>query len=413
MNSKIMHVVSALFLWVLLSFTNTFAQDGTSGTEIENSLSVNDLMARAFLTNPAVKSAQEKLEAELARGRSLGQSLYNPTLDLEYENSDQVTKSIGISQTIDWRGKRTTNQNLAQIRTEKARLEYKIARNNVMASIAKAISDYERNNEILSLREKSLNSATELASYAQSRHLQGDITLKELQTANLALFRARTEKNNAMSAMLGAKQLVEALTGVEAMYWSLTYLSNLPLPPLEENINRESPSLLLSQAAYFEKKAEVEVARKRRSVDPTVGVKYGKEGDSDLIGVNLSVPLPIRNTFSHDFVASQKDMQSSEFDFENKKRLYEATLISNHSRISLLSSSWQSWQSGDDKSLDNQYELMARLLENDEISTLNYLLEIEQLFQTEEAIIDMRFNLEVAWIDWFELTGNFNEWMEN
>ena len=408
-----MHVVSALFLWVLLSFTNTFAQDGTSGTEIENSLSVNDLMARAFLTNPAVKSAQEKLEAELARGRSLGQSLYNPTLDLEYENSDQVTKSIGISQTIDWRGKRTTNQNLAQIRTEKARLEYKIARNNVMASIAKAISDYERNNEILSLREKSLNSATELASYAQSRHLQGDITLKELQTANLALFRARTEKNNAMSAMLGAKQLVEALTGVEAMYWSLTYLSNLPLPPLEENINRESPSLLLSQAAYFEKKAEVEVARKRRSVDPTVGVKYGKEGDSDLIGVNLSVPLPIRNTFSHDFVASQKDMQSSEFDFENKKRLYEATLISNHSRISLLSSSWQSWQSGDDKSLDNQYELMARLLENDEISTLNYLLEIEQLFQTEEAIIDMRFNLEVAWIDWFELTGNFNEWMEN
>lgn len=413
MNSKIMHVVSALFLWVLLSFTNTFAQDGTSGTEIENSLSVNDLMARAFLTNPAVKSAQEKLEAEVARGRSLGQSLYNPTLDLEYENSDQVTKSIGISQTIDWRGKRTTNQNLAQIRTEKARLEYKIARNNVMASIAKAISDYERNNEILSLREKSLNSATELASYAQSRHLQGDITLKELQTANLALFRARTEKNNAMSAMLGAKQLVEALTGVEAMYWSLTYLSNLPLPPLEENINRESPSLLLSQAAYFEKKAEVEVARKRRSVDPTVGVKYGKEGDSDLIGVNLSVPLPIRNTFSHDFVASQKDMQSSEFDFENKKRLYEATLISNHSRISLLSSSWQSWQSGDDKSLDNQYELMARLLENDEISTLNYLLEIEQLFQTEEAIIDMRFNLEVAWIDWFELTGNFNEWMEN
>ena len=408
-----MHVVSALFLWVLLSFTNTFAQDGTSGTEIENSLSVNDLMARAILTNPAVKSAQEKLEAEVARGRSLGQSLYNPTLDLEYENSDQVTKSIGISQTIDWRGKRTTNQNLAQIRTEKARLEYKIARNNVMASIAKAISDYERNNEILSLREKSLNSATELASYAQSRHLQGDITLKELQTANLALFRARTEKNNAMSAMLGAKQLVEALTGVEAMYWSLTYLSNLPLPPLEENINRESPSLLLSQAAYFEKKAEVEVARKRRSVDPTVGVKYGKEGDSDLIGVNLSVPLPIRNTFSHDFVASQKDMQSSEFDFENKKRLYEATLISNHSRISLLSSSWQSWQSGDDKSLDNQYELMARLLENDEISTLNYLLEIEQLFQTEEAIIDMRFNLEVAWIDWFELTGNFNEWMEN
>lgn len=413
MNSKLLRVLSVLFLWILYCSTSTIAQERTSITEIENSLTVNDLMARALMTNPAVKSAQEKLEAEVARGRSLGQALYNPTLDLEYENAQQVIKSIGISQTIDWRGKRTTNQNLAQIRTNKARLEYNIARNSVMASIARALSNYERTTEIHSLREKSLNSATKLASYAQSRHLQGDITLKELQTANLALFRARTIKNNAMSAMLSAKQLVEALTGVEAMFWSYKYLSDLTLPPLDENINKQSPSLLLSQVSYFEKKAEVEVARKRRSVDPTIGVKYGKEGSSDLIGVNLSVPLPIRKTFSQDFIASQKDMQSAEFDFENQKRLFEATLISNHNRISLLSSSWQSWRSGDDKSLDNQYELMGRLLDNDEISTLNYLLEIEQLFQTEEAIIEMRFNLEVAWIDWFELTGNFSEWMEN
>lgn len=413
MNCKIMHVLSALSLWVFLLSTNTFAQERTTNTEIENTLSVNELMARALLTNPAVKSAQEKLEAEIARGRSLGQALYNPTLDLEYENADQSSKSVGLSQTIDWRGKRTTNQNLARIRTEKARLEYKIARNNVMASIARAISDYERTNEILSLREKSLKSAIRLASYAQSRHQQGDITLKELQTANLALFKARTDKNNALSSMLSAKQLVEALTGVEAMHWSLKYLSNLAIPALETSVERESPTLLLSQVSYFEKKAEVEVARKRRSVDPTVGVKYGKEGNNDLVGINISLPLPVRNTYSDDLIASQKDMQSSEFDYQNRQRLYEATLISNHSRISLLSSSWQSWQKGDVKSLDNQYDLMSRLLENDEISTLNYLLEIEQLFQTEEAIIEMRFNLEIAWIDWFELTGNFNEWMEN
>lgn len=408
-----MHVLSVMSFWVLLLPANALSKERTNNAEIEYSISVNELMARALLTNPAVKSAQEKLEAEIERGRSLGQALYNPTLDLEYENADQSRKSVGISQTLDWRGKRTTNQNLARIRTQKARLEYQISRNNVMASIARAISDYERTNEVLSLREKSLQSAVKLASYAQSRHQQGDITLKELQTVNLALFRVRTEKNNAMSAMLSAKQLAEALTGVEANYWSFKYLSNLPLPALEENITKEGPSLLLSQLLYFEKKAEMEAARKRRIVDPTVGVKYGKEGSSDLIGVNLSVPLPIRNTYSHDFLAAKKDMRSSEFDFENKKRLYEATVTSNHSRISLLSNSWQSWQNEDVKSLENQYELMTRLLENDEISTLNYLLEIEQLFQVEEAMIDMRFNLEIAWIDWFELTGNFNEWMEN
>ena len=49
----------------------------------------------------------------------------------------------------------------------------------------------------------------------------------------------------------------------------------------------------------------------------------------------------------------------------------------------------------------------------DYTKTENYLLEIEQLFQTEEAIIDMRFNLEIAWVDWFEQTGDFNGWMEN
>jgi cobalt-zinc-cadmium efflux system outer membrane protein len=64
------------------------------------------LIEHFLAEHPAVQAAQADLERAQARARALGQPLFNPELKLEYEDSTDITKSIGVNQTFDWNGKR-------------------------------------------------------------------------------------------------------------------------------------------------------------------------------------------------------------------------------------------------------------------------------------------------------------------
>ena len=130
----------------------------------------NQVIGRALLTNPAINSAKEKLKAEIARSRSLGQALYNPELEFSYENANDTTKTIGISQKIDWQGKRGSNINLGRVRVDIARIQLEITRNSLIADIARSTSNYERNIGLLSLRDRILKSALNLKRFAEKKY---------------------------------------------------------------------------------------------------------------------------------------------------------------------------------------------------------------------------------------------------
>ena len=390
--------------------TTSVAANNTQNISQETNISLNQMLERALLTSPAIKAAQEKLEAELARSRSLGQALYNPELELEYENAEEVTKSIGLNQQIDWQGKRSSNQNLGRVRVDIARLKLTITRNGFMGEVARAISTYTKNQEMLSIRNRILESATRLKLFAEKQHSSGDSTLKELQTARLALLRARTDKNNSYADFLRARQVLMALTGREANQWKPVNFTEHALPSLDQ-VSQQLPALKLTRLQFLKQKAQVRVVEKKYVDDPTIGVKYGKEGKNDLFGVKLSMPLPVRRSNRFDLLAAKREMQAADFELDNQERVLEANLAANHSRISALQKSWQEWDSQGDQSLSTQYDLLNSLLENGELSTLNYLLEIEQLLRTEESIVELKFNLETAWIDWFEQTNGFNAWI--
>ena len=202
-----------------------------------------------------------------------------------------------------------------------------------------------------------------------------------------------------------------ALTGREANQWKPVNFTEHALPSLDQ-VSQQLPALKLTRLQFLKQKAQVRVVEKKYVDDPTIGVKYGKEGKNDLFGVKLSMPLPVRRSNRFDLLAAKREMQAADFELDNQERVLEANLAANHSRISALQKSWQEWDSQGDQSLSTQYDLLNSLLENGELSTLNYLLEIEQLLRTEESIVELKFNLETAWIDWFEQTNGFNAWIE-
>ena len=64
--------------------------------------------------NPEVQAAQAAADAAGGRLRAADQPLFNPELEFEYESSDVDTTTGGISQTIDWSGKREARTGVAE-----------------------------------------------------------------------------------------------------------------------------------------------------------------------------------------------------------------------------------------------------------------------------------------------------------
>ena len=56
---------------------------------------------------PASRAIQAEQERLLAQSRALSQPLYNPSLNIDYEDSLDITQTVGLSQTLDWSGKAT------------------------------------------------------------------------------------------------------------------------------------------------------------------------------------------------------------------------------------------------------------------------------------------------------------------
>ena len=73
---------------------------------LSTSPALRALMERFLAEHPAAQAARADLERAEAEARALGQALYNPELEFEYEDATDTTKSVGVSQTFDWNGKR-------------------------------------------------------------------------------------------------------------------------------------------------------------------------------------------------------------------------------------------------------------------------------------------------------------------
>ena len=79
--------------------------------------------------NPEVQAARAALDASAALRDAAARPLYNPELDAEVERSADDARTLGISQTLDWSGKRAARTDAAErerLSKEMAKLEAEI-----------------------------------------------------------------------------------------------------------------------------------------------------------------------------------------------------------------------------------------------------------------------------------------------
>ncbi len=365
--------------------------------------------------NPRVQAARAALDASGAFRDAASRPLYNPELSLDGENGDVERRSVGISQTLDWGGKRKARTAVAESDRLVVEAEYLAARWAVTVELLDGLAQHQTGVERDALAQSRRDLMDEFAGLAQRRFDAGDLAQVELDLARLASTDARIQKATAAAGLAEARQAVRNLTprSASAQWPSLPEaLPSLPKSAEDpQSLVLALPEVLAARRQVEAADAVVELRRRERRPDPTLSLAGGDEGGESLIGLNVTIPLFVRNSFSHEVTAALAERSQAQQIADDVMQRAYARLISAAERYDLSRGAWGDWQQTGEASLTRQTEQLQRLWEAGELSTTDYLVQLTATLDVQESALDLREALWRAWFEWLWASGQVDAWL--
>jgi len=365
-------------------------------------------------TNPRVQAARAALEASRARESAAGRPIYNPELAADYESAVDKRWEVGIGQTFDWSGKGKARESVAASDRHAVEAEYLSTRRDLAVDLLSGLTLYQigvQRDTLAAERERVMR---DFADLAQRRFNAGDLNQVEADLATLASVDAQIQRATAAADLAEAKQTVRNLTlHSESDQWP-SVDSNLPVMPTVNDPQEwvlDLPEILAAQRRVDAAEALVDLREREQRPDPTLSLRGGREADSTLVGVNLSVPLYIRNSFKFEVSAAVAERDQAQQIVDDLLRRAYARLISASERYQLSRDAWQGWEQVGQRSLQRQGDLLQRMWEAGELSTTDFLVQLRQTLDTRESALDLKLTLWRAWFEWLAASGQVDQWL--
>ncbi len=409
-----------LLAWVsllsgaMLLNTSAFADSVTAVTVKKVPAALTGVIIKSIANHPDMLAAKADVQSAKAALRASDQAIYNPQLEFDYEDASVTTQSVGISQTIDWGDKRGSRNLVANARLNKALATYEMAIQAFIKKLLSRFAEYQTGSELAVLSKQTLQLMQEFQQIAEQRYQAGDLNQVELNLARLAYNQALMEQAGTLSNAIEARETLRAVLGT--LPASLPALpEQLPEPVLSQNLEAFLQKLPVIRAQLMDVdvlRKQVELRKSEKAWDPTISVRAGSEGDEDLIGFNLSIPLNVRNSFSAEVDAAQQSLIASQQRTQLAYREARGRLIITTERYKYLLNAWDSWRENSRNSVDQQLVLIKQLWQSGDISAADYLLQLKQALETQAAGLELRNQLWQVAFDWMSQTNTIDNWLD-
>ena len=390
------------------------ADDAQTATESTDHDNLANFVRQIVDTHPSVSAARAALDASAAYEAAASRPLYNPELEFEAEDTDVETRTVGISQTLDWGGKRRARFSVAEAQRQAVAAEFVATRWQVSVELLTALAAFQTENERRKLAESRAAAMQEFADLSRQRFDSGDISQIDLDLAVLANMQARMQLATSVASVAEAKQGVANYVGrtPESRWPSM----DIQLPAINAGTSGEEqvmrlPAVRAAQLTAEAASANVTLRRRERRVDPTLTLRGGKEGDENLVGLNITVPLPVRNSFRHEVTAADAEYRQASEQLSNISQRAYARYLGAKDRYEIAQGAWQDWQRTGDASLQSQNNTLRRLWQAGELSTTDYLVQLKQSLDTSESALELRSAIWRAWFEWMIASGDIKDWL--
>lgn len=375
---------------------------------------VTAYVAAALSASPSLQASRAEVAAAEARLRGASRPLFNPTLSLEYENGDSESGTIGVSQTLDWHRKGVVRRDAAESELAAMRGTHRARREALAAKMLEGVVTLDGAARQEGLAEQRVRLLERLVRLHERRAAAGEIGQDELILARLALSEAHLLRANAGADRLEAKASLHALSGTPP-----TFTASLPEHPDAPRVDASLlHSLATNQPEVREARLRATTARgleraaqRERWSDPSVGLRAKREGDDTIIGIDFELPLHLRNDFVEEVQAVGAEALQAEQEALQTYREVLARLGGASARLKLAIAALKRWERGGAPDLRNHRRLLDRLWQGGELTTAEYLLQLQQALDSRASSEMVRTTAWRAWVDWLSASGSVQRWL--
>ena len=378
--------------------------------------SVRQALRAAWEAHPQSQQTEATLAAADARVDAARRPLYNPEVDLdaEREGVDRTT-TAGISLTLDVNGKRRARTGAATARREQVSAEAHLRRRDFTRQWFSSWAALTTAQERVRIGERRLALVSRFAGLADKQFTAGDVSGLERDLALLARDEAEAEQSQLLAELAEAESLFRAVGGDPAAATTLALPSNaLPKPDTIAVAVEQLPEWQAAQAAAAVAQAEIDVAKRNRIADPTVGVRGGRVDygpvQDNVVGVSVSVPLFVRNSYRAELVAAQADATAAEAEAARVQLVLAAEQRRAISSYAAAHAAWLRWSKSKGTDTARRADLLERLWREGDVSTADYLLQLKQTLDTELAGAELEARLWRGFTDYLAATGQLERW---
>jgi cobalt-zinc-cadmium efflux system outer membrane protein len=364
-----------------------------------------------------VQAARADLDAAQARARAAAQPLYNPSLSLDAENADANRRTAGISLPLDLSGKRRARASQGEADLLAAEAGYNLLRRDVATRWLKAWSTAALAARQSELGQRRLALMLRFDDLAAQRLKVGDISSPERDLAGLALGEAQVQQATLAGNEAAARAALLAISGDQ-----LTALPPLPkgMSPAAGSVTPlpvdELPELRQARAQQASAEAGVQVARRARIPDPTLSltggqVRSGPRTDQ-VIGVSVSIPLPVLNTGRAEVDAARAEADAAAAGVRSRQFVLRAGLQEAQARYAALRGATEAFRSGRAAAFEDRTALLEKLWRAGEISTSDYLVQLKQSLDTALSGQELESQTWQTWFDYLTAAGRLTDWLD-
>ena len=410
-----------LFLlgFLVFNFLYCLPSYATSNLQKTNGTPLFQFIEQTLENNPAIRAAEANVLAAHARQRAAAQPLYNPEIGGEVQSAIDNTYAVGINQTIDWVNKRGARIEVGSANIQVANAELAALRQQLAADILNALAAYQTSQQVVILSKKRTQLLQQFVTLTKKRFATGDVARVDVDLSQLALSEGLAQQADAEVNQNQALQTLREITGFKQAEWP-----NFPstLSPLHPTIHEmeallyQLPTLQILNNQYLSAEAQIRFAQKQRYADPTIGLQgghqEGAEGNDNLIGLTLSMPLNVRNTYRYEVDAANADAIEADQKRLDLVRQARADIESSAERYQMLYQTMQDWQQVSGKPLSDGITLINRLWQAGELNSTDYLVQLKQRLDSQIAGAELKGRAWQAWVAWLRASGQSECWLK-
>ncbi|KRE89225.1 transporter [Frateuria sp. Soil773] len=373
-------------------------------------------MRRVWAASPDVQAARAGLAAAQARAQAAAQPLYNPSLSLEAENADVDRRTAGISLALDLSGKRRARASQGSADLLASEAGYELLRRDLAARWLKAWATASLAARQRALGQRRLALMQRFDALAAEQLKVGDISSPERDLAGLALGEAQIQQAALIGNEAAARATLSSIGG-DAVDPLPALDNGMPPPagivPLPDD---ERPEWRQASARQASADAGVQVARRARIPDPTLGLVGGRVRNGPLsdrvIGVIIAIPLPVLNSGRAEVAAARAEAEAAAAELRAQRQRLHAGLQEAQARYAALRDAAAAFRQGRAAAFEDRAALLERLWRAGEIGTSDYLVQLKQSLDTALSGQELESQAWQAWFDYLGAAGRLTDWLD-